>query len=232
MSDSGRQRLAYIFGDQTYDIQDTLRSLGQAHDDPLLTDFLERACHVLKREIARLSPEQQAQCPRFSTLADLLRPYSTRTLNPCLIQALTCISQLGLFIREHSSGCQIYPVPNESVCAGVCTGALTAAAVSCAHSVSSLISPALHTVAVAARLGALAWDVSERVMNKPEQSESSSAFVSWSYAVGGPKTESLAGALQEYAAENMLPPTVAPYISATTVSQGNSRIIYDCITNI
>ncbi|KAK1522186.1 beta-ketoacyl synthase [Colletotrichum costaricense] len=208
------QVLAYVFGDQTHDIADTLRSLVQSHHDPLVIDFLERSCGVLKHEVARLSPEQQARCPRFATLADLLSSYRSGTLNPCLVQALTCITQLGLFIRQHSSGCQVYPTPENSLLAGICTGALAAAAVSCAHSAPSLLSPALHAVAVAVRLGALAWDVADRITNKHEISDSTSTFDSWSRAVTGSSPKILADALLQYAAEAGLPVTTTPYISA------------------
>ncbi|KAH9242504.1 hypothetical protein K456DRAFT_1820977 [Colletotrichum gloeosporioides 23] len=205
---------AYVFGDQTYDSTETLRSLGQTHNDPLVTDFIERSCAVLKREIAQLPSAQQSRCPRFAKIADLMSHYRAGALNPCLSQALTCIAQLGLFIRQHSSGCQVYPTPEQSCLAGVCTGALAAAAVSCAHSVSSLMEPALHAVAIAVRLGALAWDVSGRLNNDDENSSSTSEFAAWSYVVAGSSPKALADALKQYAAETMLPITSVPYISA------------------
>ncbi|KAF4429939.1 beta-ketoacyl synthase [Fusarium austroafricanum] len=218
MSGTGQPRvLAYIFGDQTFDIVDTLRSLGQTHGDPLLVDFLERSCGVLKRELACLPPEQQARCPRFVTLRDLVSPYQAGALNPCLAQALTCICQLGLFICQHSSGCQVYPTPENSCLAGVCTGSLAAAAVSCAHSAPSLMSPALHAVAVAVRLGALAWDVADRITNTPDDAPgANNTFASWCRAATVSSPRALSDALGQFAVDAGLPATLAPYISATT----------------
>ncbi|GKT47439.1 non-reducing polyketide synthase pks27 [Colletotrichum spaethianum] len=208
------QIFTYVFGDQTHDIADTLCSLVKTHQDPLVIDFIERSCGVLKHEVARLSPEQQKQCPRFATLADLISLYRSGKLNPCLVQALTCITQLGLFIRQHSSGCQVYPGSESSCLAGICTGALAAAAASCAHSAPSLTYPALHAVAVAVRLGALAWDVANRITNREGTTAGSNTFESWSRAVTGPSPKALADALRQYAADTGLPVTATPYISA------------------
>ncbi|KAK2005551.1 beta-ketoacyl synthase domain-containing protein [Colletotrichum eremochloae] len=204
---------AYVFGDQTYDTQDILRSLVQTHDDPLLVDFLERSCDAIKREIARLPAAQQTQCPHFVRIADLVSLQQASAENPCMSQGLTCTAQLGLFIRQHSSGGHSYPTAKQSCLAGVCMGALTAAAVSCGYSITGLIEPALYAVAVAARLGALAWDVSARIGGgciDPPTNE----LRSWSFAVSGSSSRELGDALAHYAAEAMLPVTSVPYISA------------------
>lgn len=131
----------YVFGDQTYDVADTLLTLTQAHDDALLLDFLSRSRDVLQHEVRRLPAHQREQCPQFTSLADLVLLYRRGTLNTALLQALTCIAQLGLFLGRVSKGCQEYPSERNSVSVGICTGALAAAAVSSAHSASSLISP-------------------------------------------------------------------------------------------
>ncbi|OLN84419.1 Conidial yellow pigment biosynthesis polyketide synthase 4 [Colletotrichum chlorophyti] len=209
-----REMFAYVFGDQTHDITDDLLGLLQSRKDPLVVSFLENSCALLKVETTRLSPEHQARCPKFSSIADLLAPYRERTLNPCLVQALTCITQLGLFIRQHSSGCQVYPAPESTCLAGVCTGAIAAAAVSFAHSAPSLLSPALHAVAVAVRVGALAWDVADGVSNHDNASTEATAFESWSRAVTGCCLSGLADTLLWHASDYCLPAIKAPYISA------------------
>lgn len=89
----------FAFGDQTYNAADVLSSLLQADEDPIVVDFLERSSGVLKYEVNRLASEQRAQCPRFASLADLVPSYRAGTLNPALVQALTCIAQLGTFLR-------------------------------------------------------------------------------------------------------------------------------------
>lgn len=131
----------YVFGDQTYDVADTLLSLTQTHDDTLLLVFLSRSCDVLQHEVSRLPAHQRERCPPFTSLVDLVLPYRRGTLNTAFVQALTCIAQIGLFIGRVSKGCQEYPSERNSVSVGICTGALAAAAVSSAHSASSLISP-------------------------------------------------------------------------------------------
>lgn len=131
----------YVFGDQTYDVADTLLSLSQTRNDTLLLDFLSRSCDVLHHEVSRLPAHQRERCPSFTSLADLVPLYRRGTLNTAFIQALTCIAQLGLFLGRVSKGCQEYPSERNSVTVGICTGALSAAAVSSAHSASSLISP-------------------------------------------------------------------------------------------
>lgn len=96
--DSTHMRV-YAFGDQTYNVADALLQLLRAHEDPLVLDFLERSASTIQREIACLTPEQQGRCPRFATIANLVPHYRAGTLNPALSQALTCVAQLGTFLR-------------------------------------------------------------------------------------------------------------------------------------
>lgn len=224
------QTFAYVFGDQSYDFLGLLRRLGHDNSDAVVSEFLDGGAVVLKKEISRLPPAQQAQCPRFSGIADLASRYSgssSTTQNPVLSQALTCIAQLGLFIRLHGVGGRVYPTPHTSCVSGVCTGALAAAAVSCSQSISTLIEPALHAVAVAARLGAVAWNISGRIHNTVEAGggswcgspASAAHHPSWSYRVHSPSAESLENALKAYAAESMLSVTSTPYISSILVSR-------------
>lgn len=217
MLDGGQIR-SYVFGDQTYDVADILQSLCQTHGDPLVVDFLRRSCSLLKHELARLPAHHQLRCPRFASLADLLLPYRAESLNPALVQALTCTAQLGLFIRQHSSGGHAYPQPDESCLVGICTGSLAAAAVSCAHSASTLLSSALHAVAVALRLGALAWDVADR-----NRDTSGASFASWTVAVAGPTLDLVSHALERYITEAAIPVVTAPYVSAIVVCTAYER---------
>lgn len=91
------------FGDQTYDCSEAVSQLLRVRDDAIVVDFLERATAVVKAELTRLSSEQQEETPRFATLAELVPRYRAGTLNPAVSQALTCITQLGLFIRYGST---------------------------------------------------------------------------------------------------------------------------------
>lgn len=218
------QVFAYVFGYQNYDFLGLLRSLAYDSSDALLSDFLDRSGVVLKREISRLPAAQQAQCPTFSGIADLALRYSGSTQNPVLSQALTCVAQLGLFIRIHGSGGQVYPTPDTSCVSGVCTGSLAAAAVSCSRNISTLIEPALYAVAVAARIGAVAWNTCDRIYSTGQAGVgslcgSAAQGLSWSYVVHSPSAASLESALKAYAVENMLPVISTPYISAILASR-------------
>ncbi|KAF2795492.1 ketoacyl-synt-domain-containing protein [Melanomma pulvis-pyrius CBS 109.77] len=89
----------FVFGDQTYDVCDLLSNLMHAHDDVVLSAFLEASCQTLKQEVARLRSEQRIACPRFSKLAELLSLWQEGDLNPCLSQALSCICHIGTFLH-------------------------------------------------------------------------------------------------------------------------------------
>ena len=65
----------YVFGDQIFNVADLLKSLIHEHNDPVVSDFIGRASSTLKYEVAQLPPKQQAACPRFDRLADLLPHY-------------------------------------------------------------------------------------------------------------------------------------------------------------
>ena len=91
--------LVYVFGDQTYDIGELLSKLLHTYGDPILSEFLERSCQVLKDEVTELRPSQRVLCPRFSKLKHLLPLWRANTLNPALSQALFCICQIGTFIK-------------------------------------------------------------------------------------------------------------------------------------
>ena len=89
----------FVFGDQTNASEADLRRLLHAHDNVVLTSFLERATQTLRLEIARLSSVQQEWFPRFSTLFDLLTSRHKKGNNPALGLALLCINQLARFIK-------------------------------------------------------------------------------------------------------------------------------------
>ena len=89
----------YVFGDQTYDISDLLFQLLHTHNDPILSDFFERSCQALKREVVKLGRDKRVDCPRFSKLGYLIPLWRASTLNPALSQALSCICQIGAFLQ-------------------------------------------------------------------------------------------------------------------------------------
>ncbi|TKX25774.1 polyketide synthase [Elsinoe australis] len=201
----------YVFGDQTFDIADLLTKLVHTYDDPVLSDFFERATSALKREVARLGRDQQQECPPFASLIDLVPRWRSSTLNPALCQALTCICQLAAFMREHGAQGRPYPTPQNSCLTGLCTGSLSAVASSCASSSSDLLHLGVETVKVAFRVGACAWDFGTRLSNSRDEI---GRYQSWTAALSGVSHDDVAATLKEFSSERSLAKTTSPYISA------------------
>lgn len=90
----------YVFGDQTYDYNAKLCSLLASKHNPILNSFFEQACYIIRAEIGRLPLAQRASFPKFTNLADLLaRQRESVDVNPAFQTALSCVYQLGCFIR-------------------------------------------------------------------------------------------------------------------------------------
>ncbi|GAB7325180.1 hypothetical protein MBLNU13_g09258t1 [Cladosporium sp. NU13] len=203
----------YVFGDQTFDIADLLSGVIRNADDAIVADFLEQACQTLKDEILKLLPEQQDECPRFARVLDLVPLWRSSTLNPALGQALTCITHITTFLRDHGYGIGSRPFPTakNSTITGICTGSLSAAAVSHSSSVVELMHMGLQSVAVAFRIGACVWDASTRLggtLNVAGQ------HPSWTAAVVGLTDEEVIKGLRAFTEEQALSSTSAPWISA------------------
>jgi len=90
----------YLFGDQTFDIQPHLRDLLRSRNNPVLEDFLVKAYDALRKEIYQLPRHIRDDLPRFTCLDDLmLWDQSTKQRCIPMDMALTCIYQLGTFLR-------------------------------------------------------------------------------------------------------------------------------------
>ncbi|KZF26353.1 polyketide synthase [Xylona heveae TC161] len=196
----------YLFGDQTYDSNSRLGSLLRSHKNPILTAFLERAFHVLRAEIGRLSLREREAFPRFSSIADLLTRQREGNLSPALEKALTCIYQLAYFISQH--GDKAYPVASETYMIGLCTGTLAAAAISSCRTLSELLLAAVQTVVVAFRAGLCTVDLRNRI--EPSITEARS----WSMVVPGIKSDQASQAIKDFCESQSIPFTSQPYISA------------------
>ncbi len=97
--DMANQLKLYLFGDQTYDTQPHLKSLLLHRDNPILEDFLVKAYDAIRTEIYKLPHQVRDDLPRFTCLDDLvLWNQSGRRCIP-LEMAVTCMYQLGAFIR-------------------------------------------------------------------------------------------------------------------------------------
>ncbi|KAL2010566.1 hypothetical protein VTN00DRAFT_6373 [Thermoascus crustaceus] len=198
----------YLFGDQTGDFDAGLRRLLQAKNNSLLTSFLERCFYALRHEIAQLSPSQRQTFPRFTSVVDLLSRWRESGPNPALESALTCIYQLGCFIKYYGDGGQTYPLGSESHIIGLCTGLLASAAVSSSRTIGELIPAAVETVVVALQLGLCVLKVRDLV----DQNQTSSQ--SWSMVVSGIRKEEAHIILHEFCRLKAIPPSSQPYISA------------------
>ena len=183
----------YLFGDQTYDIQPCLKDLIHYRSNPVLEDFLIKAYDAIRTEIFSLPSEIRHDLPRFTCLDDiLLRKPGGRRCVP-LDMALTCMYQLGVFIRYgrrllipvkklNTSCSQVDPqhfCSDNARVLGLCTGALAAAAVSCSRSTLELIPLAVCAVTVAFKTGVYATEAAQRI------APSDSSDRSWSMIVAG-----------------------------------------------
>ena len=183
----------YLFGDQTYDIQLHLKDLIRYRHNPVLEDFLVKAYDAIRTEIYKLPREIRDDLPRFTCLDDIIcwKQGGKRCIP--LDMAVTCMYQLGVFIRYgHFLHVKVQKLNNlysqvdpQHYCGdnarilGLCTGALAAAAVSCSCSTLELIPRAVDAVIVAFRTGMHVTDVAQRV----EPSDASDR--SWSIIIPG-----------------------------------------------
>lgn len=89
----------YLFGDQTHDIQPHLQELLRNRDNFILEEFLVRAYDAIRAEIYKLPFRVREDLPRFTCLDDLVFWNSNGRRCIPLDMAVTCIYQLGYFIR-------------------------------------------------------------------------------------------------------------------------------------
>lgn len=89
----------YLFGDQTYDIRADFKNLLWRRDNPVLTDFLAKSYNAIRVELYTLPPEVRDDLRRFTCLEDLA--FWDQNGKRCipLDMAVTCMYQLGAFIR-------------------------------------------------------------------------------------------------------------------------------------
>ena len=94
----------YLFGDQTFDFYPKLKELLHSNKQPILESFVERSYYQIRAEIGFLSQQERATYPRFTCVADILSWERKPILQqPAVQSALTCVYQLGEFIRSAQS---------------------------------------------------------------------------------------------------------------------------------
>lgn len=84
--------------------------------------------------------------------------------------------------------------------AGLCTGLITAAAVSYASSVSELVVFGLQSVAVAFRVGAMAWDVRDRLAS---DTGDTGQYLPWTAAILGLSPEEVYEGVKNFCIQNV-----------------------------
>ena len=89
----------FVFGDQTAPIVPKLRELLAVRDHPILTAFLEQSHYVLRAQIIQSLPPAEHKAQRTASLAELVQRYEDGKLSPAFQTALSCLCNLGLFIR-------------------------------------------------------------------------------------------------------------------------------------
>ena len=88
----------YLFGDQTFDTQPSLKELIRYRHNPVLEDFLVTAYDSIRTEIYELPREMRDDLPRFTCLDDLILWKQDGKRCIALDMATTCLYQLGMFI--------------------------------------------------------------------------------------------------------------------------------------
>jgi noranthrone synthase len=89
----------FVFGDQTAPVVPKLLELLAVRDCPILVAFLEQSHYVLRAQIIRSLPPSEHKAQRTADLAELVQRYAHGQLNAAFQTALSCLCNLGLFIR-------------------------------------------------------------------------------------------------------------------------------------
>lgn len=207
MSSSTR---VFLFGDQTYEFVKDLTELIRTQDNPLLTAFLDQSHYVIRAEMSQALPPKERKASRTSNLAHLLHKYKEGSLSPAFQTALSCVCQLGTFIKQYGRPGRPYPSANDAYVLGLCTGSLAAAAVSTSSSLSELLPAAVQTVHVAFRLGLCVVDMRDRI--EPRHGDPPKP---WSAVFPGLNPTQAQEKLDEFCTENQLPRSSQPWIGAT-----------------
>jgi len=87
----------YVFGDQTFNYEQTLAQLLRS-DNVLLTSFFRQCYSALSTELGRLPLDAQDETPKFSSVADLLTRKRDGSISPALEQALCLIHAFAAFM--------------------------------------------------------------------------------------------------------------------------------------
>jgi hypothetical protein len=98
---AGQMKL-YLFGDQTFDVEQHFPSLLDAKDDLFLHTFLRGAYNAIRTEIYSLPAAVRDDLPRFTCLEDLASWKQDGSGKRCIAldMAMTTLWQLGTYILQ------------------------------------------------------------------------------------------------------------------------------------
>ena len=105
-----------------------------------------------------------------------------------------------MVISELSETQRAFPTREKACLTGRCTGLLSATAVSSSSNPSTLLFLGVHTVTVAFRVGACAWDIGSRFWFGQGEAD---PYQSWTVALAGADEEILTQAIERFATENV-----------------------------
>jgi hypothetical protein len=88
----------YLFGDQTTQSKEDLRTLLMVGGNPTLNSFTDQAALSLRTEIQILDWSQRQQFPPFASLLDLLAIDDSKPFHPAIQLALSSVHNFALFL--------------------------------------------------------------------------------------------------------------------------------------
>ncbi|CAK4034454.1 polyketide synthase [Lecanosticta acicola] len=200
-----------VFGDQTADFVAKLRDLLAAENNPVLTAFLEQSHYVLRAHMIQALPPQEHKSQRTANLAEMVQRYADGQMSSPFQTALSCVANLGSFIREFESSGKSYPNGDDSYMLGLCTGSIAAAAVSASSSLSELLPLAVQAVLISLRTGLCALAMRDRI-----ETSAAGRSGSWSAAVKGLDAAAADAAIEEFCKTNLLPLSRKPWVASSS----------------
>jgi hypothetical protein len=161
-----------LFGDQTFDIPSSLHLLAShRRDSKSLNKFLHNTEQLLRREIAKFPPGEQAWFPHHVSIQKLGDHYadgsgpqtSLQTFLACVVQLgnliLYVMSAKGEFIsinpllRVVENDPELLNIERRSQVVGVCTGSISAAAACISRSLPDLLEVSTDVASISLYLG-------------------------------------------------------------------------------
>ncbi|GIZ44770.1 hypothetical protein CKM354_000795900 [Cercospora kikuchii] len=203
------QSKIYVFGDQTYNYEQSLAQL-LCSDNVHLVWFFRDCYDAIRTELGR-SPAHGDETPKFSSISDLLTRKRDELLSPALDQLLSLIHNLAAFIWLHSEGRNTYPTASNSRLVGFCTGGLAAAAVSASRDLGELVKAGVYAAVVALHTGLRATQVARSIVGPHSASP-------WSMHVRGASRDDIEPLLERFHQRKQIAVSSHAYISSVAAS--------------